>query len=749
MTTTFRLPKEKIVLLFIALVIFPGFSQLRAQSAIDSLEIYDPFSNKARIRKILENYFSILGKNNQKKLDFYAIKIREAKKDLNKEQEAVYLIKTGDVDFRAGIYNSALTNYYLAHKIFEAVHDSIQAAFVELKIGRAYYFSDLERFADYSPKAYQILRSSKDIAHIAYSYHAEALYEQNEAKKVRLYKKAITLQREIVQNNPDDSTAKESLSIFLNASGNADEALRVAESIGNSWLIVLYLNNIGYDKVLNGQYQESLPIYFRSLKICKEERFKTLLRNTYDNLGRAYRLMGKLDKAIIYMELQHYVEESLFSEQFTLQASEFKTKIDAEKKELENDFLKKNQIVLTENIALEKLQKFLLLISLLGASLTTALIYVSRRKFKSVNKQLDEKNEKLAIVVNDLLVSESNLVKAQETAQMANWEWDIKNNLFSFSKQFPLIYGLEPYLLKTNFKSEILAKIHADDRQQVEDGFSENKSKRRLEADYRIMKNDKVCWIKAKRVFICDTSGEVTKIRGTVQDITDLKEEEATRLQIAAQMSFTKQLLESQEEERKRIAGELHDSLGQDILLIKNRAQIGLQNEAIDKVSLEQLNQINKETTQLLKIIREISFNLRPAHLESLGLTETITSVVKKANTTTKIDFSSNFENIDDTFTPENELHIFRIIQEGINNILKHSEAIHASVEIKNNPNEVSIVLLDDGKGFSVQEGISSFAGFGLTSIHNRTTILKGSITILSTLGKGTKIEIKIPKVVQ
>ncbi|MDP2037083.1 MAG: sensor histidine kinase, partial [Ignavibacteria bacterium] len=198
---------------------------------------------------------------------------------------------------------------------------------------------------------------------------------------------------------------------------------------------------------------------------------------------------------------------------------------------------------------------------------------------------------------------------------------------------------------------------------------------------------------------------------------------------------------------RKRIAGELHDSLGQDILLIKNRVLLGLQNEEIDHNSLNQLNEINKSVSSVLNSIREIAFNLRPAHLERLGLTETISAVMKKFEQVNSIKISHQIDNIDGILTIENEINLFRIVQEGMNNIIKHSNAKNACIEIVKETSAIKLIISDDGKGFDMNSTVEKPSGFGLKNIFNRIQILNGKIEIKSGYLEGTRLEIVIPLV--
>lgn len=212
------------------------------------------------------------------------------------------------------------------------------------------------------------------------------------------------------------------------------------------------------------------------------------------------------------------------------------------------------------------------------------------------------------------------------------------------------------------------------------------------------------------------------------------------------QEEFTKKLIQSQEDERKRIAGGLHDSLGQNLLILKNKALIGIK-KTDDPKFKEQMSEISELASSTIDEVRVISYDLRPYELDRLGLTKTITSMVERANNSTNINFISDIENIDGTFTPEIEINIYRIMQECLSNVIKHSEATDVRVQLKKLEKEISITISDNGKGFNVEKKFSDTErkGFGLRGIPERVKLFGGELNIESKPGKGTRIKIILP----
>jgi len=223
--------------------------------------------------------------------------------------------------------------------------------------------------------------------------------------------------------------------------------------------------------------------------------------------------------------------------------------------------------------------------------------------------------------------------------------------------------------------------------------------------------------------------------------ITSLKKERQK------QEEFSKRLIESQEQERKRIAAELHDSLGQNLLIIKNRALIGL-NDKHSGNAADQLQEISGLTSQTINEVREISYNLRPYQLDRLGLKEAIESIIEKISKTTSIRCTAVFTSFEKKIPKEVETNIYRIVQECLNNIVKHSQASEAIVTVAIEKHTLFLTVKDDGKGFVLDlNGIDSntITGFGLRGIAERVKILRGTLTINSAPGSGTEIKINIP----
>ena len=219
------------------------------------------------------------------------------------------------------------------------------------------------------------------------------------------------------------------------------------------------------------------------------------------------------------------------------------------------------------------------------------------------------------------------------------------------------------------------------------------------------------------------------------------------RVQKEHQEDTSRQLIESQEEERQRIAGELHDGLGQELIVAKNRALLAAHYLPEDSEARKEIVQVADALTNALKNVRSIAYNLRPFQLDRLGLTETLRSTVRTIQPATSITFETEITNVDGLLPREAEIGLFRILQEALNNVVKHSAATRASVIITKDEETVVLRVQDDGKGFEhgVTAGGKPAYGFGLSGIIERVRMMDGMYKIASVPGGGTTVAVRIP----
>ena len=212
------------------------------------------------------------------------------------------------------------------------------------------------------------------------------------------------------------------------------------------------------------------------------------------------------------------------------------------------------------------------------------------------------------------------------------------------------------------------------------------------------------------------------------------------------QEDFSRRLINAHEDERRRVAAELHDSIGQTLAMIKNSAVFG--SHTINNLgeAKEHLAEISAQSANAISEVREIAYNLRPYLLDRLGLTKAVKSMLNKVADNSSLKLIAEIDDVDGLFENEAEISIYRIIQESLNNILKHADASAVKVSVEKSEHAIVIKIEDDGKGFDVnaKTGSDHRGGFGLFGMAERVRMLGGTMAIESATGQGTKISIRI-----
>ncbi len=220
------------------------------------------------------------------------------------------------------------------------------------------------------------------------------------------------------------------------------------------------------------------------------------------------------------------------------------------------------------------------------------------------------------------------------------------------------------------------------------------------------------------------------------------------RRERTAQESFSRKLIASQEMERQRIAGELHDGLGQDLLVIASQAQLGLTQGENPPVTVTRLKDIADTAKQALQQARRMSHNLRPGLVDELGLTKAIQATLQKAGQASGLSITINLENVDGLLASEFEVNLYRITQEILNNVLKHANASEARFTLSKEGGGLRLVAQDNGRGFDMtvlESTPPDERGFGLRQIAERAKMMGGSLVIESRPGHGTLLRVEIP----
>jgi signal transduction histidine kinase len=205
------------------------------------------------------------------------------------------------------------------------------------------------------------------------------------------------------------------------------------------------------------------------------------------------------------------------------------------------------------------------------------------------------------------------------------------------------------------------------------------------------------------------------------------------RRDIENRQQLTAQIIKAQDMERNRISRELHDDLGQSVVTLK--LELARNDPKIQDQILEDIDGIVEK-------IRSISQNLSPSISDNVGLASELREMFGRFDKNNCKIVTNNLDLINNCFSPESSLSIFRVFQEILTNIIKHANASLVKISVERGKDHLLFMVKDDGKGFDAKE-ISP--GIGLASIKERIASLKGKIKISSQKGKGTIITFQVP----
>ena len=209
-------------------------------------------------------------------------------------------------------------------------------------------------------------------------------------------------------------------------------------------------------------------------------------------------------------------------------------------------------------------------------------------------------------------------------------------------------------------------------------------------------------------------------------------------------------IIKAQEEERQRVARDIHDGPAQSMSNVVLKAEIceRLIDVDLDK-SKEELRQLKRIVRESLQDVRKIIYNLRPMSLDDLGLIPTMQRYVTTFQEESGIVVSFKTKGVCEDIRSVISLTVFRIVQEAISNINRHSGAQNVVISLEFSQEELKLHIIDDGKGFNLDElkarSSDINSGFGIVNMRERIELLNGKFDISSDLGKGTRLDIIIP----
>ncbi|MBI4286424.1 MAG: PAS domain-containing protein [Chloroflexi bacterium] len=332
--------------------------------------------------------------------------------------------------------------------------------------------------------------------------------------------------------------------------------------------------------------------------------------------------------------------------------------------------------------------------------------------------------------------SQASLLEAQRIGHLGNWDWDAVRDRVTCSEEVYRIFGVnegKPGVTHQDF----LGSIHPDDRMAVQQAINEALHKgTAYSIDYRIVRRGGAERILHERGEVTlDASGRPLHLTGTVQDVTEQKRTEAEL------RSLSNRLVQAQEAERRDIARELHDQVGQQLTVLKLLFQKARQ--SLGEGLPPAIAEAEKLTGEILAEVRSLSLSLRPGVLDDLGLLPALEWYLSNFATRTKIRVDFRHAGMERQFDSDIGTAVYRIVQEALTNVVRHAGVDNVAVHIRADHAKMTLRIEDNGAGFDPAK--VSFTSSGLRGIRERVQFLGGNLAISSAVGQGTRILVELP----
>jgi PAS domain S-box-containing protein len=343
-----------------------------------------------------------------------------------------------------------------------------------------------------------------------------------------------------------------------------------------------------------------------------------------------------------------------------------------------------------------------------------------------------------------LLERRTLLAETQSLAGLGSWEWDPGSGRFAWSDELYRIFGLEPGSVEPGFEA-YLDRVHPDDRKMsgtvVARALAEGRGFRHEERIVRPDGTERA--VRSQGEIVRDADGRALKLIVACLDIT---EQRAAELEL---QSLTRRLVQAEEAERRRIAGELHDRVGQTLSALNINLDIllGMLGEKAPPDVRLRLRDSLALVDGTLQSIENVMADLRPPLLEEYGVGAALGWHAEEFSRRTgiAIEFEDLARQKNRQLPREAGVALFRISQEALNNVAKHSNARQVWLRLEADAGAMILTIRDDGAGFDLAEARSRSSRYGMTTMKERVLAAGGHLEVDSAPGKGTTLRARVP----
>jgi signal transduction histidine kinase/ABC-type uncharacterized transport system substrate-binding protein len=343
-------------------------------------------------------------------------------------------------------------------------------------------------------------------------------------------------------------------------------------------------------------------------------------------------------------------------------------------------------------------------------------------------------------VESELAISNDRLRMTVEVGGSVGWDWDLKSGRDRRFGDLQTIFGITSDTYSSDVE-DFRRQVHPADQGMVWSAFADAKqSQRPVAAEFRVVRTDgSVRWITTRGKFYYTDHGDAVRMLGMAVDITERKQAEE------ALTSFSGRLIEAQEEERRRIAREIHDDYSQRLaVLVIDLGTIANDIGQLNAETGQRLRELGDYASELGADLRILSHRLHSSTLESLGPVVGLRAFCEEFTDQQEIQVNFTHNDVPSGISKDASLCLFRILQEGLRNVKKHSGADRAEVRLEVVGEILHLSIADWGRGFDTKVR-SREAGIGIRSMEERLRLLGGNLQIQARPTEGTRIDAWLP----
>jgi PAS domain S-box-containing protein len=343
-------------------------------------------------------------------------------------------------------------------------------------------------------------------------------------------------------------------------------------------------------------------------------------------------------------------------------------------------------------------------------------------------------------LVSRVRLSDNRLRLAMESGKTVGWDWDIKSGRDFWFGDLESMFGIpsDSYVGRVE---DFHRRIHRQDREQVAQAVKDAMNRHQpYTAEFRVLRPDgTIRWVAAKGTFYYAMNGDPERMLGMAVDITERK------LAEEALSGVSRRVIEAQERERSRIAWDLHEDIGQRLALLAIAIeQLKMDPPDQKNETLDRLDSVWKQTLDVLTDVKASAHELHSPRLEYLGIAAVMRSFCEEFGKRKRVEIDFRSHDLPGFVSPDISLCLFRVLQEALDNAVKHSGARRFEVRLWSRSHRVSLTVSDSGVGFELETAAKS-RGPGLTLMEERVKLLNGTLSIESRPGCGMSVHAEVP----